>query len=190
MAQPLLMRTIYFYLSPLLVTQVEYDTLILRTGYFPNPTVGPGADNSTKLTALYVNLDGAMDGFIVAWDDTEQKLVLQANEGGPAYVTLLGAALANGVIFTSEAYDRDVPFPGRSFVSVRLQITADATYTAKLQTSPEGGVWTDSVTYTVVTSNGSSTVDATITPSVRFVRWVITATAAGMTSMNAKAVLS
>ncbi len=138
----------------------------------------------------FVNLTGALDGQVPVYDAATGKLVMRALDGGPVTLTLLGAPLGNGATFTSDPYDRDAPFPGLSYATVRLKISANATYTAKMQTSPDATTWTDALTYTVATSGGTSTVDQTTTPSVRYVRWVITATAAGMTTMSTKVVFA
>jgi hypothetical protein len=171
-------------------------------GVLPPPLQGPPPEPALQLNGMTatqaraalgvtagesgIDTTGAADGYIAVYSAAQGKFVPQPNEGGPAVIILLRAPLANGAVFTSGWYDRDAPFPGRSFVTARLQVTSDVAFTAKLQTSSDMVTATDALTYTVA---GNAT-DQEHTPAARYVMWVITATAAGMTTMDAKAVLS
>jgi len=114
----------------------------------------------------------------------EQLLV-----GRTVAVPLLGFGLANGATFTSEPVDTSQPLLGTLATSAVFTASSDGTFTAKMQAAADGITWSDQVTYTITTAGGLSSTSGTNAPAARYIRFVITATAA-QTGMNAKVVLS
>lgn len=181
-------------------TGTQAHTTITGLGDAATRTVGTGPTNVVVGSdARLVPLNGAADGMAVVFNAATGGLAFRTIAGGTATaagtvgtVDLPVPPLALGDVFRSPAYEMGGTFPDGTYTSVRLESTANAAYTAVLQGSPNGiDGWYEVRTHTVTVANGAHTVAQTFTrPHARFVRWVITATATGMSSISAKATLA
>lgn len=138
-------------------------------------------------------LAGATDGQVPVFDAAQNKLVLRTLAVGgadtPVTVQLTTTPMGNSGVFTSSPYDA-VAGSDELYGSVRLVMSANASFTAVLQVSSDALTWATALTYTVTPPGSLYTVDQATAPTDRYLRWVFTATGGNMTVLNAKAVFT
>lgn len=155
------------------------------------PVVAINADYDARLDVVETGVQTKADAALVAAKAyTDATVSNVADALIPVTAPLISTPLAAGAVFTSAPLSGYwLGHPAQHRAVIRLTATSDVTYTLTVDSSIDGIAWAQQNSYTPTLVAALWTVDVTVDPTNRYVRFVVTAGGA-QSALSVKAVFS